>query len=427
VRVAYLTGRYPATSHSFIAREIAALRERGVDVHTFSIWAAEQRDLPSEQDRLEAQRTEAILPLHLRQAFRAHLRAWRAAPGAYARALARAIRLGRPGLRGRLLGAMWFVEAMVLWYALDRADLRHVHVHLNGTAPSVAMISTTFGNDAEDSADGWSWSMTVHGPSEFYDVAGERLADKVRSARLVICISDFARSQLMAHVDEQHWDKLRVIHCGVDPQEFAPAGTQTRSDFAVLTVARLTQVKGHGVLLQALRQLSDHGVATRLTMVGDGPKRHELEQLARELDVAPLVTFAGAVGREHVRRYYAEADAFCLSSFAEGVPVVLMEAMAMGLPVVAADVMGVAELVEDNASGLLVRPGRPDLLAHALERLVADPDLRRQLGTTGRATVERAFDIRRSAAEIHGAFEESLGVPSARPQASRARERTPSS
>jgi glycosyltransferase involved in cell wall biosynthesis len=192
-------------------------------------------------------------------------------------------------------------------------------------------------------------------------------------------------------------------------------------------VARLTQVKGHGVLLEALRQLRDREVAIRLTMVGEGPKRHELEQLARDLDIASMVTFAGAVGREHVRRYYAEADAFCLSSFAEGVPVVLMEAMAMGLPVVAADVMGVGELVEDNASGLLVRPGRPDLLADALERLVADPDLRRQLGTAGRATVERAFDIRRSAAEIHGAFEELLGVPSARPQASMARERTASS
>jgi glycosyltransferase involved in cell wall biosynthesis len=427
MRVAYLTGRYPATSHTFIAREVAALRERGVEIHTFSIWAADQRDLPSEQDRLEARRTQAILPLRLRQTARAHGRACRAAPGAYGRALVRAIRLGRAGLRGRLLGAMWFVEAIVLWDALRRTDLRHVHVHLNGTAPSVAMVLSTFGNDAEDGARQWSWSMTVHGPSEFYDVAGERLADKVRSARLVICISDFARSQLMAHVDEQHWDKLRVIHCGVDPEEFAPPGTKAVGDFAVLTVARLTQVKGQGVLLEALRQLQDRGVAIRLTMVGEGPKRDELEQLARELDVAPMVTFAGPVGREHVGRYYAEADAFCLSSFAEGVPVVLMEAMAMGLPVVAADVMGVAELVEDNASGLLVRPGRPDLLADALERLVADPNLRRQLGTAGRATVERAFDIRRSAAEIHAAFEEMLGVPSGRPQASTARERTASS
>jgi colanic acid/amylovoran biosynthesis glycosyltransferase len=426
VRVAYLTGRYPATSHTFIAREVAALRERGVEIHTFSIWAADQRDLPSEHDQVEAQRTQAILPLRVRQAARAHGRAWRTAPGAYGRALVRAIRLGRAGLRGRVLGAMWLVEAIVLWDALRRTDLRHVHVHLNGTAPSVAMILTTFGNDAEDRADEWSWSMTVHGPSEFYDVLGERLADKVRSAGLVICISDFARSQLMAHVDEQHWDKLRVIHCGVDPQEFAPTGRQAAGEFAVLTVARLTQVKGHGVLLQALRELRDRGVPIRLTMVGEGPKRAALEQLARELDVEAMVTFAGAVGREHVRRYYAEADAFCLSSFAEGVPVVLMEAMAMRIPVVAADVMGVAELVEDLTNGLLVRPGRPDLLADALERLVADPDLRQRLGATGRATVERAFDIRRSAAEIESVFLELLRSND-RAEARRAREHTASS
>jgi colanic acid/amylovoran biosynthesis glycosyltransferase len=426
MRVAYLTGRYPAISHSFIAREVAALRDRRLEVLTFSIWAADVSALPSEQDRVEAKATRSILPLRPAMAIRAHAAAFSGAPAAYLLALVRAVRLGRPGLRGRLLGGLWFVEAVVLWYAMRSEEIRHVHVHLNGTAPSVALIMTEFANRA-GLGEGWSWSMTVHGPAEFYDVSGERLGDKVRSARFVICISDFARSQLMAHVDEQHWDKLRVIHCGVDPEEFAPSRWQAAGEFAVLTVARLTQVKGHGVLLKAVRQLRDRGVAIRLTMVGEGPKRHELERLARDLDIASMVTFAGAVGREHVRRYYAEADAFCLSSFAEGVPVVLMEAMAMGLPVVAADVMGVAELVEDNASGLLVRPGRPDLLADALERLVADPDLRRQLGTAGRATVERAFDIRRSAAEIHATFEELLGVPSARSQASRARERTASS
>jgi glycosyltransferase involved in cell wall biosynthesis len=231
----------------------------------------------------------------------------------------------------------------------------------------------------------------------------------------------------MAQVTERHWDKLRVIRCGVDPDEFAPHRTAAAGDFAVVTVARLTQGKGHGVLLDAVRQLRDRGVAVQLALIGDGPKRSELEQLARELGIESAINFVGAVGREDVHEHYRTADAFCLPSFAEGVPIVLMEAMATELPVVASDVMGVRELVENERNGLLVRPGRSDLLADALERLSIDADWRHRLGAAGRETVQQRFDIRRSAAEIHAAFEELLGVPSARPQANTALERTASS
>jgi glycosyltransferase involved in cell wall biosynthesis len=405
MRVAYLTGRYPATSHTFIAREVAALRERGVDVQTFSIWASHLEDLPSQDDRDEAQRTRAILPLRPGRTIRAHWRAVSSAPRAYLQAIARAVRLGRPGLRGRVLGGLWFVEAIVLWHELAHLGIRHVHVHLNGTAPSVALVLTGFANAAERNPQGWSWSMTVHGPSEFYDVHGERLADKVRSARVVICISDFARSQVMAHVDEAQWSKLHVIHCGVDPESFTAERDRDTDGLELLCAARLTQTKGHVVLFQAVEELGRRGVEVRVTIVGEGPKRGTLEQLARELGVEPQIRFEGAVARESIHEYYRRADVFCLPSFAEGVPVVLMEAMAMELPVVATDVMGVRELVDDGVNGLLVRPSRPDLLADAIERLVKDADLRRRLGAAGRETVEREFDTRRSAEQIHHLFD----------------------
>jgi colanic acid/amylovoran biosynthesis glycosyltransferase len=409
VRVAYLIGRYPATSHAFIAREIAALRERGVDIHTFSIWATRDRDLPSLQDRQEAQRTRSLLPLNLRRTIRAHWRALSLAPGAYAKGVARAVRLGRPGMRGRSLGATWFLEAIVLWQELRRRGIRHLHVHLNGTAPSVALVLTSFANAVEGSSHRWSWSMTVHGSSEFYDVYGERLADKVQGADAVICVGDFARSQLMAHVDEQHWSKLHVVHCGIDLDAFAADHTSARSSFRLLIVARLTRAKGHAVLLESLAELGRRGVEVELTIVGDGPKRGSLEGLARELGVGSRTSFTGAVGRERMHGYYREADAFCLPSFAEGVPVVLMEAMAAELPVVATDVMGVRELVDDGVNGILVRPGRADLLADAIARLARDFDLRRRLGRAGRQTVQREFDIRTVAEQIERIFEGVLG------------------
>jgi colanic acid/amylovoran biosynthesis glycosyltransferase len=421
VRVAYLTGRYPATSHTFIAREIAALRERGVDVHPFSIWPTRDEDLPSMRDRDEAQRTMSVLPLSLLRTIRAHRQALGAARGAYVRALVRAVRLGRPGVRGRALGALWFVEAIVLWHELRRRRIRHIHVHLNGTAPSVALILTTFANAADRGFERWSWSMTVHGPSEFYDVYGERLADKVQSADVVICIGDFARSQLMAQVDEEHWSKLHVVHCGIDPDAFAAQRDRVTSELRLLSLARLTQSKGHAVLLHSLRELARRGVDVHLTIVGDGPKRSGLERLARELDVASRIRFEGAVGREDVHAYYRQADAFCLPSFAEGVPVVLMEAMATELPVVATDVMGVRELVDDGVNGILVRPGRADLLADAIARLAGDVDLRRRLGAAGRQTVQRDFDVHQAAKQIHKAFDEVLGSPTPSAPARRAR------
>ena len=319
----------------------------------------------------------------------------------------RAIRLGRSGLRGRALGCSWFVEAIVLWHELQGLGIRHVHVHLNGTAPSVALILTDFANAADD-GHGWSWSMTVHGPTEFYDIQGERLAEKVRSARAVICISDFARSQLMAHVDEGEWSKLRVIHCGVDPEHFTPGRSLHRDGLELLSAARLTQAKGHAMLLRALEELERRGVELHLTIVGEGPKRPYLEQLARQLGVAPRITFEGAVGRERILEYYRRADAFCLPSFAEGVPIVLMEAMATELPVVATDIMGVRELVDDGVNGILVRPSRPDLLADAIDRLASNADLRGRLGAAGRETVQREFDIGRSAEQIHAVFDQVL-------------------
>ena len=418
MRIAYLTGRYPATSHTFITREVLALRAQGTAVDTFSIWATDAADLLSAQDHDEARATFNVLPLRPLRTLRAHLRAIRASPAAYLRAGLRALTLGRPGLRGRVLGVSWLVEAVILWDELDRRGIRHVHVHLNGTAPSVALVLTTFANEVHRGGEPWSWSMTVHGSSEFFDVYGERLADKVRSARFVICVSDFTRSQLMALVDEREWAKLRIVHCGVDPDLFAPDGRGDTEWFEILIVARLTQGKGHAVLLEALADLSARGIDVRLTVVGDGPKRADLEKLAVELGVSGRTVFAGAVAQEAIREHYRRAALFCLPSFAEGVPVVLMEAMAMCLPVVATDVMGVKELVSDEESGLLVRPGRPDLLADAIARLALDPALRRRMGAVGREAVMRDFDIRHAGEQLQAVIQETrerlLSAPAVR-------------
>lgn len=301
-----------------------------------------------------------------------------------------------------MLGASWILEALLVWQACRRAGVRHVHAHLGGTAPAVALLVAALG-DAVDGKGSWTWSFTVHGPAEFYDVVRERLAVKVRGATFVVAISEFARSQLMALVDEPEWEKLHIVHCGVDPAVFAPPagvvpeGTAT----TVLCVGRLTRIKGQAVLLEALRRLRERGVPIRGRLVGDGPKRADYERIAAEKGLDGTVTFTGSVGQDVIRDEFAGSDVFCMSSFAEGVPVVLMEAMAMGKPVVAPRIMGIGELVEDGVSGRLVTPGRPDLLADALEHLAADPELRARMGEAGRSKVREDFDVAREAARLH--------------------------
>jgi colanic acid/amylovoran biosynthesis glycosyltransferase len=226
----------------------------------------------------------------------------------------------------------------------------------------------------------------MHGSTELYDVRGTRLADKVSDARFVACISDFTRSQMMLLVDSRHWGKLPLVRCGVDTERFRPPARERDGRARILYVGRLVHEKGVGVLLEALA-----GLDAELVLVGDGPRRAELEQRARSLGVHDRVRFAGAVGQDEIRAYYEDADLFCLPSFAEGLPVVLMEAMASGLPVVTTSIAGVPELVEDGVSGLLVRPARPDALREALARVVDDPALRRSFGEAGRRAVEAEF------------------------------------
>jgi glycosyltransferase involved in cell wall biosynthesis len=402
-RVAYLAGHYVTPSHTFIVREVRALRGLGVEVETFSIWPSAPHQLLSEGDRAEAAATFSILPLRPGETIRSQLAALRASPRAYAGLVTRALGLAPAGLRGRLLAASWTVEALILWRQMRRRGITHVHAHLNGTGPAVALLRTEFANHVDGSRGAHSWSLTVHGPTEFYEVTGEALPEKVRSASFAVCISDFGRSQLMAFVDEEHWSKLHVVHCGVDPNSHAPraaGGPGGARALRLLAVGRLTRIKGQALLLEALAMLHERGVAAQLTVVGDGPKRAGLERLAQSLGVAAHVHFTGAVGQEAIARHYDASDVFVHASFAEGIPVVLMEAMAHRLPVVAASVMGTSELVQDGENGLLVRPGRPDELAAAVERLAADRELRRRLGEAGCRTVESGFSVAASAVQL---------------------------
>jgi colanic acid/amylovoran biosynthesis glycosyltransferase len=404
VRIAYFCSAYPAISHTFILREVEALRRLGLQIATFSIRRTPAGQLLAETDRAAAATTTAILPFRRRQ-LNAHLRLLLRSPGTYLSTLKGALRLAPPGLRGRLWQLFYFAESVVLWNECRKQGICHVHVHLANAAADIALLAARIGSALEP-ARPWSWSFTMHGPTEFHDLRHFRLAEKVESASFVVCISDFARSQLMSVTDPKRWDRLHVVHVGIPVDQFTRAQDRNGSGHApvVLYIGRLVPEKGQTILLEAVARLTGRGIDVQLQLAGDGALRPELERTAARLDIADRVSFLGAVGQEELRELYERAAVFCLPSFAEGVPVVLMEAMAMGLPVLTTRIAGIPELVEHERSGILVAPGRADELTDSLAGLLEEPELRRNLGANGRRAVAAGFDSEDSASRLRALF-----------------------
>jgi len=398
----YVASNYPAVSHTFILREGRALRALGVDVDTISIRRAPPHDVLSDVDREEYERTHALLPTGLGRVARDHLRAFRRSPGGYWSTLTSALRLSPGGLRGTLWQLFYFAEAIMTWAWMESRGLRHLHAHHANVACDVALLATGFGNAAAP-ADRWTWSFTLHGPTELYDVRAHNLARKVHRANAVAATSDYVHSQLMAHLDSRDWPKVSVVRGGVDPSEFAPDQRTAPSGpgaLRILNVGRLAPQKGQVELLRGIAEARRRGVNVSAVIVGDGPLRPTIEAQMRRLGLEDAVTLAGAVSPSDIHAFYAAADVFCLPSFAEGVPNVLMEAMSMEIPVVATRLMGIPELVEHGDSGLLVPPARADRLADALVTLAEDPELRRRLGRSGRRRVVTDYRIERTATEM---------------------------
>jgi colanic acid/amylovoran biosynthesis glycosyltransferase len=414
MELAYLTSVYPGVSNTFVEREVRMLRAHGTRVETLSVRRGDADDVLSERHREALDSTWAIRPDGLSRLPLAHLRAFARSPRAYLRALALALRMSPGGARAMLWQGFYFVQAIALWDHLEPTPIRHVHVHFSNVAADVALLACAYGGPA------WSWSMTIHGPTDFYNVDPLNLPEKIRRAGFVICIGDFCRSQVSRCVSPDHWDKLEIVHCGVDMVEFqAPEAAAARpSDrpLELLSVGRLAPDKGQPVLLRALAALGARGYDVRATLVGNGEERERLEALAAELGVADRVRLTGAVGQDEIHALYARADVFCLPSFAEGVPVVLMEAMAMQVPVVATTIMGVPELVEDGRTGLLVPPANVERLTDAIARLADDGGLRERLGRAGREKVADEFELGAVGERLLEVFRSRLGDAAPEPR-----------
>lgn len=390
-RIAYLTSQYPALSHTFILREVAALRTRGLAVDTFSVRRTGPDQHVGPAEKAEAESTVSLLPDGLKPVplIKAQIAGLRR-PARYFRALRLALATRAPGVRALAYQLIYFTEATLLARHLQTRDITHLHAHFANACATVGMLAAIMADIP--------FSFTLHGPSDLAEPRHWRLDEKIARARFVACISHFARSQAMLNSDPAHWPRLRIVHCGIEPDRYvtdpAPAGP-----LRLIFVGRLAPVKGLRLLVPAFARLrTDHPDAL-LTVIGDGPDRAWLEAEAARVGGIRVL---GAQSQDRVAEELAQSHALVLPSFAEGVPVVLMEAMASARPVIATRVAGVGELVEDGTSGYVVPPGDLDGLVAAMENLAADPALRARMGAAGRRKVEAEFDISLEAFKLCG-------------------------
>jgi len=396
MKIAYLTGEYPRATDTFILREVQGLRQLGVDVITCSVRTTSTDHHVGPEQKAEAATTFKILDAAKKPAtlIRSHLRAMRQ-PGRYLHALRLALRTSPPGIRNHIYQVFYFLEAAVLVDHLRQEGVDHLHNHIATASCSVAMIASAMS--------GIPYSFTLHGPDIFFEARHWRLDTKIETAAFVSCISDFCRSQAMLFSEPQHWDKLHIVHCGVEPERYGPGPRPTRP--TLLFVGRLAAVKGVSVLFDALTVVIKQHPDVLLRLVGDGPERPLLDARAVEMGFQDHVEFCGYKSQADVAEALSTADIFVLPSFAEGVPVVLMEAMASQVPVVTSRIAGVPELVEDGRSGLLVPPGATGPLTDALNKLLGDANLRAEMGKIGQAKVATDYVSAKEAEKLMHLFE----------------------
>jgi colanic acid/amylovoran biosynthesis glycosyltransferase len=394
IRIAYLVSRYPATNHTFILREIVTLRTLGFDIQVIAVRGS---DRPQERltslERAEFQRTFVILPpgMHF---LTAHLSTAVRNPRGYAAGLFLALRLAGPNPRSAFFHLIYFLEAVVAGHNTRKMGIGHIHSHFSSTVGLIA--ARVFG---------FAFSVTIHGPDEFRGGPEFGMREKAGNSRFISTISQYARSQIMLASDPADWPKIEICRLGVDSAVFTPGPERKEpAVFRVICVGRLAPVKAQQILIAACAILVSTGWKLQLHLVGSGPDLNRLQQFTKASQMERNVVFEGPRNQDEVVALYRQSDVFALASFGEGVPVVLMEAMAMEIPCVATWVNGIPELIRHNQEGLLVAPSDTEGLALAIEQLLSSPELRRQLGQAGRRRVLEDYDLQKNTQILAKAF-----------------------
>jgi colanic acid/amylovoran biosynthesis glycosyltransferase len=402
LRIAYLINQYPKVSHTFIRREILALERRGVKVARFALrgWDTSCVDV---EDVREQARTRYVLQQGTAPLVIASARTLFTSPVPFWGALRLALRMCRWSDRPLIYHLIYLAEACRLVPWLRNCGAAHVHAHFGTNAAEVVMLARALG--------GPSYSITVHGPEEFDKPHALSLGEKVRRSAFTVAISSFARSQIYRWIDRTHWPKVNVVHCGIEPAFHEGSFPRVLAAPRLVCLGRLSPEKGQLLLIEAATLLAAKGLPFELTLVGDGPMRRAIEALVTERGLDGRIKLTGSVSIERVRDELLNARALVLPSFAEGLPVVIMEAMALRRPVLTTWVAGIPELVRHGVDGWLFPAGSVTSLAEAMEDCLQRPvEELWVMGDSARARVLERHSVEEQAVRLDELFTHAAGT-----------------
>ncbi|MFJ4432397.1 glycosyltransferase family 4 protein [Pseudomonas sp. NPDC089395] len=392
MRIAYFINQYPKVSHSFIRREILALERQGVVIQRIALrgWDGELQDA---EDLAEREKTQYVLQGGIKGLLKPVWQVLRAEPRRFGSALWLALRLGLRADRPLPYHLVYLAEACCVVQWLEAFGAEHVHAHFGTNSAEVVMLANALGGPA--------FSFTVHGPEEFDKPQFLHVGEKVRRAAFVASVSSYGRSQLYRWVAHEHWDKVKVVHCGLEPGFHQVAAQATPTAPRLVCVGRLCEQKGQLLLLEAAHRLADQGLDFELVLAGDGEMRAQIEALIARYGLQAQVRITGWISSAQVREEILAARALVLPSFAEGLPVVIMEAMALRRPVLTTYVAGIPELVRPGENGWLFPAGAVDELAAAMADCLAQPvEVLQRMGEAARQRVLERHDIDTEAAKL---------------------------
>lgn len=401
VRVAYVVNRYPFVSHTFIRREIQALERLGMEVVRISVRGGGD-ELVGDDDRREAARTKYVLGSGWVRLLASLVATAVARPRRMGRAIGLTARLSWRSGRAPFVFGVYLAEACLAarWVRCSRVEHLHAHFGTNSTDVVALMSELT----------GIPYSFTAHGPLEFDRPGAIALPEKIHRAAFVVAISSFGRSQLYRWAGHDDWAKIHEIRCGVDGEFRDELISPPPDNSTFVCVGRFSEQKGQLLLVAAVAEVRRRGRDCRLTLIGDGEMRPAIERLIAHHDLADHITLVGWMAGPEIRDALVGSRALLLPSFAEGLPVVLMEAMSLGRPVLTTYVAGIPELVIDGETGWLFPAGDAGAIADAIEECLAAPaDRLAAMGATARARVLSRHDIDGQARLLHSLIAESAG------------------
>ncbi len=381
IKVAYLTSQYPKVSHSFIRREILALEANNVEVSRISVrgWGDELVDPVDIQERAK---TQYVLKKGVAGLLPATLKVFLSDPVCFFKALGLAVKLGLRADRSWPYHLIYVLEACQVLLWVKQSNAQHMHIHFGANATEVALLVHTLG--------GPSYSFTIHGPEEFDKPEFIKIAEKINGCAFVVAISSYCRSQIFRWIPYSQWSKVKEVHCGIEDafHNISPVPITIKPQ--LVCVGRICEQKGQLLLVDAANILAKKGIDFELVLGGDGEMRAEVEAQIKRYGLNDKVRITGWISSDQVRNEILNAKALVLPSFAEGLPVVIMEAMALRRPVISTYIAAIPELVITGENGFLFPAGDVNALAETLEKFLSLPN--EQLTQMGELAYKRVLE-----------------------------------